>query len=67
MRVLSGSGDLYAFKYDMRFPFVEWVAGEIEKAESNSWGGAYDMPVPIDNLRRHFQTVISQFQLRLQV
>ena len=50
---MSSVGDLYALKYDMRYPFVEWMAGEMEKAETSTWGGTYDtLVIPIDHLRR---------------
>jgi len=55
VRLMSSSGDLYALRYDMRTPFVEWMVAEIEKKESISGGlgATYDSPFNIDNLRRY--------------
>lgn len=50
--MLSRSGDLYALKYEMRRPFIEWVAGFFEEMESGSFEGFYDRSIPIENLRR---------------
>lgn len=50
VRVLSNSGALHSLKYDMRYPFVEWILQEHEKTESGSWSRSTEFP--IENLRR---------------
>eukprot|EP00210_Caulerpa_lentillifera_P004699 g4483.t1 len=53
VRVLSTSGELHSLKYDMRYPFVDWLVHEFEKAESEGWTvGNKGSEYSLENLRR---------------
>ena len=52
VRILSPSGTVFALKYDMRFPFAQWLVQKIRDQEMSMAGGTCSGLGQIEGLRR---------------